>query len=393
MSTEPTSPSDDIQRLINEGYGITIKQGCLIVTDVPYLDVSVTPKEDGVLFCPFPSDPGADHTFYFSDIPHNTQGKPFHVANDKVTNWNGHSVKSQLSFKKHDGAQQVPYSDHYDKVTYYVTVLSSLANTKAGDKRFSAKKFRPVDTSSDDSTPFMYADTNSSRAGINHINDKFTGQKIAIIGVGGTGSYVTDLVAKTQVAEIHLYDDDLFSPHNAFRAPGAASLEVLNQPILKVEYFKGIYSNMHKGIFAHPYKVTPEVINNEFGEYDFVFVCIDSDKHKKTMLELFVDKSIPCIDSGVAVQNLDDVLGATVRVSTLSPEKSDHLEKRIPCTHSDENDYSSNIQIAEANAIAASFSVLKWKKMTGFYHDNQKEHHSTIMLNSNQINNHEKVVS
>ena len=40
-----------------------------------------------------------------------------------------------------------------------------------------------------ESEVFQYIDTNSSRAKINAINEKVKGQKIAIIGLGGTGAY------------------------------------------------------------------------------------------------------------------------------------------------------------------------------------------------------------
>ena len=50
-------------------------------------------------------------------------------------------------------------------------------------------------------------------------------KKVVIVGLGGTGGYLLDLLAKTPIEEIHLYDDDIFGTHNAFRAPGAASLD------------------------------------------------------------------------------------------------------------------------------------------------------------------------
>ena len=57
------------------------------------------------------------------------------------------------------------------------------------------------------------------RAGISDLNAMLRGQKIAIVGLGGTGSYILDLIAKTEVSEIHLIDADEFVNHNAFRAP------------------------------------------------------------------------------------------------------------------------------------------------------------------------------
>lgn len=69
---------------------------------------------------------------------------------------------------------------------------------------------------------FKNIDTATSRARIGSVNSRVAGQKIAIIGLGGTGSYVLDLVTKTPVAETHMFDGDVFSQHNAFRCPGAA---------------------------------------------------------------------------------------------------------------------------------------------------------------------------
>jgi hypothetical protein len=70
-----------------------------------------------------------------------------------------------------------------------------------------------------------YRDTASTRAEIVPITAKLENHRIAIVGLGGTGSYVLDFVAKTPVKEIRLYDGDRFSQHNAFRAPGATHFE------------------------------------------------------------------------------------------------------------------------------------------------------------------------
>jgi tRNA A37 threonylcarbamoyladenosine dehydratase len=46
----------------------------------------------------------------------------------------------------------------------------------------------------------------ASRAGITAISARLSMFRIAIVGLGGTGSYVLDLVAKSAVREIHLFD-------------------------------------------------------------------------------------------------------------------------------------------------------------------------------------------
>ncbi|MFA6447239.1 MAG: ThiF family adenylyltransferase [Patescibacteria group bacterium] len=384
MSTKPTNLSEDIQRLINDGYSVVIENNCLVIRDVAYLDEFGAVHEDGILVDTYPR---TDHTFRFSGIPHTTEGKELHVAG-KINVWNGFDMKSYLSFKKSDGKSHVDYTDHFDKATYYIHVIESPAKGVKPD--VSARKYRPVDTSKNDDTPFQYQDLNSSRAGINHLNAKLTSQKIAIIGLGGTGSYVLDLVSKSHVAEIHIYDDDIFHTHNAFRAPGAASKEVLDNAIEKVTYLHDIYLNLHKGVKSHNYRVTSEVVDTEFDTYNFIFICIDANDHKKELLLKLIEKGIPFIDCGIAVDEVEGSLNGTVRLTTFTPEKNDHIGRRVHCDNSKEDEYTSNIQIAELNALNATLAVIKWKRMLGFYHNHENEHHSTYMFNCNSLSNDEK---
>jgi hypothetical protein len=51
------------------------------------------------------------------------------------------------------------------------------------------------------------------------------------------------------------------------------------------------------------------------------------------------------------------------------------------------NEYNSNIQIAELNALNASFAVIKWKKLRGIYLDLEGEHHSTFTIDGNSMIN------
>ncbi len=95
-----------------------------------------------------------------------------------------------------------------------------------------------------------------------------------IAGLGGTGAYILDLVAKTAVTEIRITDGDVFSQHNAFRAPGAPSLGDLENKPQKVSYFAALYSNMHKGIVAHDVFLDEANVALLDG-LDFVFVCLD----------------------------------------------------------------------------------------------------------------------
>ena len=104
------------------------------------------------------------------------------------------------------------YTDYYHKFTRYIQLLS--AEAQAVDPTATAATFRKV--APDWHGVFNYADTNASRANITGLSDKFVDQRVGIVGLGGTGTYILDMVAKTPVKEIHLYDGDVFCQHNAF---------------------------------------------------------------------------------------------------------------------------------------------------------------------------------
>ena len=97
------------------------------------------------------------------------------------------------------------------------------------------------------SSVFHYPDMATTRAGIGAATIKPLVDRVAIIGLGGTGSYILDLLAKTPVLEIHLFDGDEFELHNSFRAPGAPAKEDFTNP-KKVDWFGATYDRMRKGI-------------------------------------------------------------------------------------------------------------------------------------------------
>jgi len=95
---------------------------------------------------------------------------------------------------------------------------------------------------------------------------------------------VLDLTAKTPVRQIHLYDGDWFYQHNAFRSPGAPSLNELTVKHHKGTYFKDLYSKMHRGIVEHPVHLDAGNVE-ELRGMNFVFVCLDKGEPKKLIVE------------------------------------------------------------------------------------------------------------
>src|SRR5581483_1351399 len=128
--------------------------------------------------------------------------------------------------------------------------------------------------------------------------------KVGIVGLGGTGAYILDQAAKTPAWEIHLFDGDRFSPHNAFRAPGAPSFEELRAEPQKVDYFHGIYSRMRSGIIPHNEYIDESNVD-QLGEMSFVFLAFDRGSAKKLLVARLSEFGVPFVDVGMGVYEVD----------------------------------------------------------------------------------------
>lgn len=390
MSRRPIALNPDLSRLEDEGYALEVHPPCyLVVRNVPYVNparevklgtIVGTLKLDGTLenIVGF-----QDHTVYFTgEMPHHHDGRPLtSLVNSSATQEIAPGLRVDHYFSHKPGPNGYP--SIYAQLKQYVTILESQAQRL--DPAVTAKTGPIVATHVGDEGPFVYADTASARAQIVMVAAKFQGLRVAIVGAGGTGSYVLDQVAKTPVAEIHLFDDDTFYSHNAFRGPGAASVEQLRARPPKVEYWRDRYSEMHRGIVAHPYRIT-RANADELSGFDHAFLCMDSGPDKLAIVEALEAAERPFIDVGIGVQEVAGSLRGMVRVTASTPELRDHVRQRVSfAPPRAENDYERNIQVADLNALNAALAVIKWKKLCGFYHDFAGEHDSTYTIDSHLL--------
>jgi hypothetical protein len=207
------------------------------------------------------------------------------------------------------------------KMTTYVKIL--LHEARAIDPTVVARIFPVLLPDAEDDSPFKYLDSSSSRAGIEAISYRLAVGPIGIVGLGGTGAYVLDLVAKTRAKEIHVFDDDRFSQHNAFRCPGALGIEELKPNMKKVEYYESLYSKMRHGVIPHPYRIDPNM--DELRQMQFVFLCIDSGDLKDPIMRTLEQAGISFIDVGMGVNERDGALTGILRATTSTPKKRNHV--------------------------------------------------------------------
>jgi len=388
MSQQLISRSPDLWRLRNEGYDIEVRGGWLVVRDVPYLNYARELKRGMIvtqltLAGDVTTQP-QDHTVYFAgDPPCHKDGIeiPICASSGRSEIVSGLYVDHYLS-RKPIGS---PYADFYEKITTYVAIVSSPAQFLYSN---ATAMTSPVVEAKEEESVFNYIDTASSRAGISVITDKLEVPRIAIVGLGGSGSYVLDLVAKTPVNEIHLFDGDTFSQHNAFRSPGAPSVDQLRGHPKKASFFQQEYSKMRRHIISHDSYIDESNVD-QLRDMSFVFLCLDRGSAKKLLVERLEAFGVPFIDVGLGIYHVNEALAGTVRTTLSTPSKRDHVsaKNRIPFSDGENNEYSQNIQIADLNALSAVLAVIKWKKTLGFYQDLGQEHFTAYSINDNVLIN------
>jgi hypothetical protein len=386
MSSGLTSRSPDLRRLLEEGYELEIRGGFLIVHHVPY----VTPAKDvayGTLVSELTlagdtTTTPETHTIRFAgQTPCDAEGQPLRKVINSAEHVDlGSGITADFLFSQKPPAG---YPDYHAKVTAYVRMLWTPA--AALDPSATATTFRVVERIQEGS-PFKYEETASARVGIGAATDKLRVDRIAIVGVGGTGSYVLDLIAKVPVREIHLFDGDRFLTHNAFRGPGAASVAQLDGGPNKAEHLAAVYGAMRTGLVAHPYQIDNSNLD-ELNGMDAVFICMDASPAKGALIERLEALETPFFDTGIGAYLTGDAIGGQVRTTTGLPGSPISDRRWISFAEAGKDIYADNIQVADLNMLAAAFAVMRWKRLRGFYLDLEHEQHSIFTINGNTIDN------
>jgi hypothetical protein len=387
MSPALFNRSPDLKRLRDEGYFVQKRGGFLVMREVPYVDAQKRVRT-GTLISSLnlagdeTQTPDTHVVHFDGDFPCQVDGTPIQGISHQSGAFDlGHGLKASHSFSS---KPDTGYVDYHHKMTSYANILAGPAavlNPKATPRTFRA----PED---EEDSVFNYTETASDRVGIGALTERLTDERVAVIGLGGTGSYVLDFVAKTPVREIRLFDGDEFLQHNAFRAPGAPTLEELREAPKKVDYLKGIYARMHRGIVAHAVALDASNIQLLDG-VTFAFLCLDAGEAKRLVVEKLEAIGAAFVDVGMGLELDEGSLGGILRVTASTPAKRDHVRQgRISFAGGGKDDlYSSNIQVADLNALNAVLAVVKWKKIRSFYRDLEREHHCTYTTDGNMLIN------
>lgn len=375
MFLELANHNEDLKRLLEKGYAITEDHGYLVVRDIPYLDsngnckigaiVTLISDIDGKKVKPH------DHQIFFAG------SHPCELDGTAIRGLGGGSTTLALtsspdivverSFSNKLSAENGifrDYRDFFEKIEHYVAIIAGPAKEKCDANPYTFRLIEEVPTNS----VFKFRDTLTSRAQMVDLSSRFADDIVAVIGLGGTGSYVLDFLVKTPVKEIRGFDMDEFHVHTAYRSPGRLTDTELGKN--KAEVYRSRYENFREGLRLERKYIDAQSSESVEG-VTFAFVCVDSGKSRAGIFDLLMSNSIPFVDVGMGLSRRQGPIDGTLRATYYSAEDAQRLRALALAELVDDpaDEYRIHIQIAELNALNAALAVIKFKQIRGFYFD------------------------
>ena len=373
MFARLVSRNEDLRRLVEKGYAVAFDTNHLIVRDIPYLDTELNLRRGAIVskleFIDQERVRQVDHQIYFAGAaPYGLDGKP-------IPNLGGGPCSVALSAASADVVVERSFSnkpasgsfaDHFDKVESYVAIISGPAIARHGED-VAPLTFRSVEAVPDDSI-FKVQDTLTSRAEITDLVATFHDDVVAVIGLGGTGAYLLDFVAKTPVREIRAFDGDTFHVHTAFRSPGRLEAGEFGQS--KAAVYQARYDSLRRGLRAEDHYVEASR-SADLDGVTFAFICVDKGPARAEIIEMLLQRRIPFIDVGMGLGRGDHGIGGMARITYFPAERGDEIRSQelVPLADDPDDIYRTAIQIAELNALNACLAVIRFKQLRGLYQE------------------------
>lgn len=382
MFHQLVSHNDDIRRLVEKGYAVGYDSEYLLVRDIPYLDERMELQIGAIVTKLVFKDQNCvgqdDHQIFFAGShPCNIDGTPIANLGGGTTSLAlspaAADIKVQRSFsnKPWVNGKGVGFPDFFAKIESYVGIISGPAIELRGGNPYT---FRTVGAVASDSV-FKIHDTLTSRAEIGDLSAKFRNEVVAVIGLGGTGSYLLDFLVKTPVREIRGFDLDDFHVHNAFRSPGRLDEGEFQRR--KADVYQARYDNFRHGLSLKAKFVDASAMEDLDG-VTFAFVCVDKGTSRAGIFELLMAKKIPFIDVGMGLKRREGgALNGMMRTTYYSENDAEKVKGKGLSELSGHADdlYRTNIQIGELNALNAALAVIKYKQIKGFYFEEAPTYH------------------
>lgn len=378
MFNELVSHNDDLRRLVKKGYAVKFDSGHLVIRDVPYLD-SAKNLQVGALvtkleFIDRVQVKQQDHQVFFCGThPYGADGEPIPNLGGGVVQVTlaDPSIVVQRSFSNKPVTTGA-FADFFEKIESYAAIIAGPAMLEFPNAQLYTFRIDREDASG---SVFKFNDTLTCRAEIGDLAKKLSDEVVAIVGLGGTGAYLLDFLAKTPVREVRAFDGDVFHVHNAYRSPGRL-LDDGELGRAKADVYAQRYANFREGLRVEA-RYIGSSSDTELDGVTFAFVCVDKGSARSEIFDVLLAKKIPFIDVGMGLDRKRGALGGMLRVTYYSAENGTvtHAKRLAELADAPGDEYRTNVQISELNALNAALAVLRYKQIRGFYADEEDHEH------------------
>ena len=386
MCPTPTNHEAQLAEVLQAGFDCCVEDDTLTVGPIAYRLASGGIGH-GSLICHLNRNgediaPPTDHTAAWigDEVPHQRGGGPMDrlIINQSRNTWsNGETSVCVMSRRRPE-----PYPNYGQKMLTYARLIAreAVAGWRAGNPGVIVVK---------DVNHLVDHETGLNRARVGHLNALVAKENVAVIGAGGTGAHIVDLVSKSNVQQIDIYDPDYVSAHTQLRWPGIVERRIVEEKTNKAEYLAALYAKRtNRNIRGHPFAIDKDTLTYLTGK-TMVFVAIDNGPARREILTGLADMGLNFIDCGIDLQGDDGPLTASLRIircqNEQSPEKRSELATLAPgrANVADDDLYAQNIQTGEMNSLNAALAVIAWKQGIGFYRDAYGYRRSRMHMTSN----------
>lgn len=362
---ELASHNPYIKDLEETGYLVDFVGGYFVFYGIPYLDTDGQLRH-GDLASPVDLsgaviDPPSNHQMWWrGSWPCDRQGRQLRVgcASARVTITPELVTDSSFSYKLQDAAGMPrAYTSFEEKARTYLDTITAPARAVYPQ----ATSLRGITVkAAEQGSPLRFPDTMSSRYHMNDISMRLRGKKVAVIGLGGTGSYILDFLARTHLERIVLFDDDKVHVHTIFRLPGFIPQAIDR---LKVEALTQHYDQWHAGIEAVAERITADNVAR-LGEFDFVFVSVDDGPARRLIVDWLSANGIPYVDCGMGLNRSKVGLSGFVRITGVDRKafEDNAGTAQLPVENAKDDEYRNHAQITELNALNAAMAMIRFKQ-------------------------------
>lgn len=347
------------QEANKRGWTIEARQNQIVVGEVPYRTqdgesgrcrVSVDTEDDGLSMRAPENGQGAAHAATLSGV---AGGSAYQANGERVGNvlWTDDASVCVISIKRDEGE----YANAWHALFVY-------AATVAGEVGVEQREHVP--------RPFKFDVLGEDSLEVRGWRDRETGQKVGIVGLGGVGLWILDLMSKTDVAEIRIWDGDDIEGRNLLRAPGWAGQGAIGKN--KAEHFGARYGKVRTGISIFPDYWQSDASVDVFRDLTFVFVAVDKTSARTALCETLERIGMPFVDVGMGIERRQGRVRGSCQVF-FSGEDSSRWRVGIPTAEgAGERDYY-ELQLADMGALNAALAVGMWRRHIEQYEEEEKD--------------------